>query len=190
MVAQVVPGIPIDSPDYAALFMADRVFGGMSASRLGRNIRQGKGIAYYAASQLSHYPGLGLWVAFSPVQTDQTAVAMREFQQERLALAGGRPITAEELDQARNSVIRALPEYYESLWSTTEQIARTWAWGLPMSALQTIPENLAAVTLEQVNAAARKYAQPERAFFVLIGDREKIEPQIREAGLGEIVAVQ
>jgi len=60
MVAQVVPGIPRDSPDFPALLLADRVLGGMAASRVSQNIRQKEGIAYWAASQLWHYPGLGL----------------------------------------------------------------------------------------------------------------------------------
>jgi hypothetical protein len=36
------------------------------------------------------------------------------------------------------------------------------------------------VTLDEVNAAARKYARSDQAFFLLVGDREKIEPQLRD----------
>jgi len=61
-------GIPRDSPDYPALLLVNQLLGGISASRLNLNIRQEKGIAYFAASQLWHYPGLGLWVAWSQVQ--------------------------------------------------------------------------------------------------------------------------
>ncbi len=38
-------------------------------------------------------------------------------------------------------------------------------------------------------AAAKKYARPERASLVLVGDRAAIEPGIKELKLGEIVLV-
>jgi len=41
-----------------------------------------------------------------------------------------------------------------------------------------------------VNAAARKYAREERAFFVLLGDREKFEAQVRGLGLGPVAVVE
>ena len=190
MVVQVVPGIPRDSPDYPALLLADRVFGEMSANRLSENIRQQKGIAYFAASQLWHYPGLGLWVAWSPVQVDRTAVAIREFQKELRGLGGEKPITAVELDQARNSVNRWLPEQYETVWPAAEEAANIWASGLPVTELQTLPQRIAATTLAEVNAAARKYARAGQAFFVLVGDRGKIEPQLHDLGLGPIAVVE
>jgi predicted Zn-dependent peptidase len=37
-----------------------------------------------------------------------------------------------------------------------------------------------AVTVDEVNAAARKYARTDQAFFLLVGDREKIQPQLRD----------
>jgi predicted Zn-dependent peptidase len=45
---------------------------------------------------------------------------------------------------------------------------------LPLDNFQTLPERVAAVAWAEVNAAALKYARPERAFFLLLGDREKI----------------
>ena len=49
-----------------------------------------------------------------------------------------------------------------------------------MSELQSFSERVAAVILDQVNAVARKYACPDQAFFLLVGDREKIAPQLRD----------
>ena len=86
----------------------------------------------------------------------------------------------QELERARTGIIRDLPEEFETLDSAAGTVAGTWAKGLPVSDLAAFPTRLAAVTLDEVNAVSRKYAQPEKAFFVLVGDREKIEPQVRE----------
>jgi zinc protease len=180
MVVQVLPGVPCDHPDYPALVLADRIYGGMSSSRIWSNIRQQHGIAYYARSGLSHYPELGLWTIVSPVQIDKTGVALGEFQKELAAFGRSKPITASELEQAKSGLIRSMPEQFETLGSAVGTIASNWYRGLPISEIRTFPEQLEAVTLEQVNAIARKYARVEDAFFLLVGDREKIEPQVRE----------
>jgi zinc protease len=184
MVIQVLPAIPRDHPDYPALYLADRIYGGMSSSRIWENIRQQHGIAYYARSELYTLPGAGLWTVLSPVQQDATALAMGEFEKELAALARTRPITRTELDQARIGIIRSLPEQFETLGSAAGTIAWNWAQGLPVSDLQAFPARLATVTLDEVNAVARKYARPDQAFFLLVGDREKIEPQLRDSGHG------
>ncbi len=180
LVVQVLPGIPRDHADYPALFLADRIYGGISSSRIWENIRQQHGIAYYARSELSTLPGAGLWTVLSPVQQDSTALAMREFDRELAAFGRAKPITQEELDQARIGVIRSLPEQFETVGSAAGTIAWNWSQGLPISDLQAFPARLAAVTVGEVNAAARKYARPGEAFFLLVGDREKIEPQLRD----------
>ncbi len=179
-ILQVLPGVPRDPPDYPALVLANRVYGGMSDNRISDNIRQQHGIAYYALSQLFTLPGAGLWVVESPVQQDSTAVAMREFEKELDAFGRIRPITQAELDQARMTLIRSLPEDFETLDSVASAIAWNWAQDLPVSEIQAFDDRLASLTLDQVNAVARKYARNDQAFFVLIGDRAKIEPQVRD----------
>jgi zinc protease len=180
MVVQVLPSIPRDHADYPALVLADRIYGGMSDSRIWNNIRQQHGIAYYARSELATFPGVGLWLITSPVQQDSTALAMREFESELAAFGRTRPVTRDELDQAKTSIIRGLPEQFETVGSAAGEIAWNWAQGLPLSELQSFFERVAAVTLDQVNAVARKYARPDKAFFLLVGDREKIAPQLRD----------
>jgi zinc protease len=125
-------------------------------------------------------PGAGLWIIQSPVQQDSTALAMREFDKELAAFGRTKPITQTELDQARTSIIRSLPEQFETVGSAAGTIAWNWAQGLPVSELQAFPARLAVVTLDEVNAVARKYARSDQAFFLLVGDREKIGSQLRD----------
>ena len=43
--------------------------------------------------------------------------------------------------------------------------------------------------LNDVNAAAKRYALPDKSVLLLVGDRTKIEPGLRELNLGEIVVI-
>jgi zinc protease len=189
MVAQVVPGIGRGGPDEAALMLASIVLGQGSGSRLNRKIRQQDGIAYFAASTLLQYPGAGLWVSYSKVQADRTGVAIQELQTDLGEFGRTKPITADELAEAKDLIVRNVPQAFAGLYSAADMFAAGWAHG-HVDEMQRFSDALAAVTLNEINAIARKYALADKAFFVLIGDREKIEPQLRALGLGRAVAVE
>ena len=173
-VVMILPGITETNPDYPALLLADQVFGGGLFSRLYRSIRLDRGIAYEASSNLVTLPVYGLWAANSPVQADKTREAMAAFARELRGMAGERPITQAELDAAKQHLIRSWPEQFQWNTSTAAAIAENWVLDKSLNDLKTFPQRVAAVTLDQVNAASRKYAQPDKAVFLLVGDPDKI----------------
>jgi zinc protease len=127
-------------------------------------------IVYEATSSLATLPEYGLWTASSPVQADKTREALAAFDQEVRGMAGQRPITQAELDAAKQHVIRSWPEQFEWNSSTAGAIANHWVLDKSLNDLKTFQQRIAAVTLDQVNAVARKYAQSDKAVFLLVGD--------------------
>lgn len=83
--------------------------------------------------------------------------------------------------------VRGYAQQFESLGRIAQQVADLWALGLTMAELQRESDETQKVTLEAARAAAKKYAMPERATVLLVGDRAKIEAGVRENNLGEIV---
>jgi predicted Zn-dependent peptidase len=65
-----------------------------------------------------------------------------------------------------------------------------WGSGLPVQDVRSIPQRIASVSLEEANAAARKYARPDAAILLLVGDRETIEHQIERLGMGKVVVLE
>jgi zinc protease len=189
VVAQVLPAIPRPSPEYYALSLADAVWGGGYGTRLNLNLRQNKGYSYGVFSQPRLYAEGGMWVASGGVQTDKTRESVAEFVREQKDLAGARPITAQELADARGARVRGYAQAFEAAPSVAARIAGLWTVGLPLSELRREPEALAAASLDAVNAAARRYADPARGALLLVGDRSKVEPAVRALGLGPVVAL-
>jgi len=189
MVAEVLPGIGRGAPDEVVLTLASVVLGGASGSRLNRKIRQQDGIAYFAASTLLQYPGAGLWVSYSKVQADRTGSAIQELQGDLRDFGRAQPITAAELSEAKDLIVRNVPGAFAGLYSAADTFARGWTHGHP-DEWQRFSDAVEKVSINEINEIARKYALSERAIFVLIGDREKVEPQLRDLGLGRAVAVQ
>jgi hypothetical protein len=56
-----------------------------------------------------------------------------------------------------------------------------------MTELQREYDDTVKATLADTNAAAQKWARPEKAAFVLVGDYSKIGPGLAELSLGEVV---
>jgi zinc protease len=176
--------------DYTPLVMADAVWGGGGfGTRLNLNLREDKGYSYGVFSNLVLMREAGIWYASGPVQTDKTSESVAEFDKELKAIAGGKPISEEEFASAKQTKVRGFAQTFESYSRVGDQIERLWALGLPMTELQGEYDAAAAVTLPAAMAAAKLHARPDRASMVLVGDRAKIEPKVRDLKIGEIVVV-
>ena len=173
-IVQIVPGAPRKTGDYFALSLADRSWGGMFGSRLNLNIREEKGYTYGAYSYPNYYSAGGDWRATASVQTDKTREAVAEFSKELAGLHGERPVSEKELADAKISRIRGYAQQFDALQNVAQQISMLWAWGLPMSELQRETSEVQRLSLEAVNAASKKYADPGKAAILMVGDRGKI----------------
>jgi len=188
VIFQYLPAPPRQSADYYSLHLADSVWGGGGfGTRLNLNLREDKGYSYGVFSNIAHLRSGGLWFAGGGVQTNKTKESLVEFEKELKAIAGGKPITQVEFEDAKVKRIRGYAQQFESHGRIAQQIAELWAFELPMQELQREVDETQKVTLEAARAAAAKYAKPELVGTLLVGDRAKIEAGIRETNLGEIV---
>jgi zinc protease len=182
-----LPGIARKSPDYYPLTLADAVWGGSASSRLDMNIREDKGYSYGVFSVLQTLNDAGIWYATGGVQTNKTKESLVEFDRELKGIDGGKPIGEAEFTDNRSRLVRGYAQQFESLGRIDDQVADLWTEGLPMTELQRDYDETGKVTREAAQAAALKFASPEKARWLLVGDRAKIEAGVREIGLGEIV---
>ena len=188
VIAHVLPAPPRASPEYAAVTLADAVYGGGGfGTRLNLNLREDKGYSYGVFSNASLLRQSGTIIASGGVQTDKTKESAAEFVTELKNLAGAKPITETELTAARLTKIRGYAQQFESLNRVSGQVINLWALGMPMMELQREPESLLGASLAAVNAAASKYAAPAGTTFLLVGDRSKIEAGLKDLNAGEVV---
>jgi zinc protease len=116
VVVQLLPGPVRTAPDYYALRLVDAIWGGGGfRTRLNLNLREDKGYAYGVFSNLVTLSKAGAWWASGSVQTDKTAESVAEFERELAGLAGKRPLTEEELAEARDARIRGYSQQFESI---------------------------------------------------------------------------
>jgi zinc protease len=186
VVAEILPGPPRSSPDYYSFTLANEVWGGAVGARLGMNIREDKGYSYGVFSIPAPDQKYTMWRAAGGVQTNKTKESVVEFEKELKYIAGDKPVSDKELDDAKHTLVRGYAQQFESMDRVAGQIQELWSLGLPMSELQREPDELEKATLNSVNAVAQTYAKPSGATLLLVGDLS-IEAGVRELNLGEIV---
>ena len=163
---------------YAALALANMVFGGYFSSRWVANIREDKGYTYSPHSSIDHPPAGSRWVAGADVATDVTGPALLETMYE-LGRMVSVPVSQDELDHARRyatGVLSLGTASQAGLASTVSQLAGA---GLGVGWLRDYPKALATVTVGQVQEAAARWLSPTALTPVLVGDTATIADGLR-----------
>jgi len=159
-------------PEFAALTLGNFILGGGSlSSRLADRVRQQEGLSYGVRSGLTPRPrdnrvDMTIYAITNPGNKDKLVAVIRE-EIDRLLEDG---VTAEELSAAKQAYLQG------SRVSRTGD--PTLASMLLMSiflerSLETVAEQeqrIESATIEQVNAALRKYVDPDEMVSAIAGD--------------------
>jgi len=173
--------------DLYAIELMNTVLGGSFSSRLNLNLREDKGYTYGASSAFAYGRRLGFWAAGAGVQTRFTKETLLEFRKELHQIREERPVTSDELEMARTNLIRGFAQRFETLGRLVDQVVDIVSFDLPLEDIERYPQAVEAVSLDQVQAAARTYVDPDKAVAVIVGDLKAVEPAIRDLGVGEVV---
>ncbi|HMB70464.1 MAG TPA: pitrilysin family protein [bacterium] len=180
------PGIPRSSSDWEAVFVANRVLGGFFSSRLNLNLREDKGYTYGARSFTWERKGPSVFTMGARVQTEVTAEALTEFLAELEGISGGNPISAEELDFAKGSVLGGYYREFETIGQLADAVREQVIFGLPDDNFARYPDKVRTVDLDTANRAASSHFNPDDIAIIVVGDLAKIEDPIRALDLGPI----
>ncbi|MES2019624.1 MAG: pitrilysin family protein [Pseudomonadota bacterium] len=178
-------GAARNSPDFAALEVLNAVLGGLFTSRINTNLREEKGYSYGVYSQFSYRRTAGPFEIAGSVRANATGASVAEIFKEVRSVRE-QLLPAAELDNARNAQVLSLPGHFDTNEGISASLAGLFAYDLPLDYYSTLPAQFAAVTAEQVRAAARRYLVPDNMVVIAVGDRKKIEPQLRKLNLGAI----
>ena len=122
----------------------------------------------------------------APVQTDKTKESLAEINKEFRAILADRPLTQEELLNVQNNETLSLPGSRETQEAVGDSVNDLVHFGLPDNYYDTMVSKIRALKPADVAGAAKIVVHPDNLIWVVVGDRAKIEPGIKELGLGEI----
>lgn len=177
---------PKADPDDIAMNMMNMILGGQFTSRINMNIREDKHWSYGAFSFIANAKGQRIFFAGAPVQGDKTKETVMEIKKELSDILGARPATQEEVDKVLQSEILGLPGSWETIGAVGGSISEIVMYGLPDNYYETYPDKIRNLKQTDIYKAAKKLLRPEQVVWVVVGDRAKVEPSLKELGFGEV----
>jgi zinc protease len=169
-----LPAVDRTHPDYAALQLANLVFGGYFSSRWVENIREDKGYTYGPHTAIEHFVAGSSLVAAAEVATEVTGPSLLETMYE-LGRIASLPPGEEELEQARRYALGTLRLGMSTQAGLAGLASMYASFGLRLDYLRDYSAALTAATREEVADAAARYLAPSGAVTVVLGDAERVQ---------------
>jgi zinc protease len=163
------PAMRRASPDFDAARVANTVLGvfGMMG-RLGANVREKQGMAYYAYSRLSADREPGTWTSIAGVDPANVKRAVKamlvEVQRMRDEL-----VPEDELEDTKRYLTGSLPLQLETNDGVASILADIEWHQLGLDYIERYADIINGVTPEQIRAAAQKYLDPQAYVMATAG---------------------
>lgn len=163
-------------PDYAALLLINYVLGESPLdSRLPARIRQKEGLSYIVQSAInvSSLDREGQWVALAisnPVNAEKVNAAFFD-EMSKIVKEG---FSADEIEKAKTAYLQRRSMVRANDLALAGQLANGLYLGRTMAFDAEIEKKIAAMTVDQVNAALRRTFDPAKMAVVMAGDFSKV----------------
>ena len=165
------PGIDRHDERRFPLAVLDSIFGGSTSSRLFREVREKRGLAYSVGSYNEQFTDQGLVATYVGTREDNVEEACAIIGTE-LARLRSEPVSAEELHRAKESVKGRLVLSSESTAARMTRISRSVLFGLPIESLDEMLAKVDAVEVDQLTELAAELYAADRLSAACVGTDE------------------
>jgi predicted Zn-dependent peptidase len=165
------PGLTRDDERRYGLAVLDSIFGGSSSSRLFREVREKRGLAYAVGSYNDQYTDSGLVATYVGTREDNVEEACAIIGAE-LARLRSEPVSTEELARAKENVKGRLVLSSESTAARMARISRATLFGLPIDSLDEMVAKVDAVSVDDLTELAAGLYGAERISAACVGRDE------------------
>ena len=166
------------SPDWTRLSVTDYLLGGAFGSRITSNIREDKGYTYSPGSFVWNRYKTGYWIESADVTTEATGASIKEILYEIDRLQKEPPSEA-ELQGIKNYLIGIYVLQNSSRNGVIGQLEIVNYNDLGPDYLPSYVPRISAVTAKDVQDMAKKYLLTDKMTVVVVGDRSKIDEQLK-----------
>lgn len=168
-----VEGVSAVHDDHFAQKLLSVILGGSMSSRMFLRIREARGLCYYISTSTDSYLDTGLFSTRAGVDQSRLHEAISAIMTEYKDVASN-GITAEELQRGKDFLKGKITLSLEDSEERAHFFGKQALLYSEVRDLPTYMQKVEAVTVEQVNALAKRILQPELTKLVVIGkEKEK-----------------
>ena len=178
--------VGIDRKDkrYYQVEVLANALGGSFTSRLNNRLREQLGITYGVRAGEDYRAQPGPFLISTAIVTAATGQGLSETMK-ILDDVAAKDIPAEELEKAKQNLIRALPAQFDTNAATVSSFADLVTYGLPDNWYASYAAGIKKVTAKDVTKVAKTLI-PSKSFVVaIVGDLSKIKADIDKLSFGD-----
>ena len=168
---------------YAAQVMNYRLGGGGFASQLTQQLREGKGYTYGIRSRFQAGKNTGTFLISTGVRTNITYDAVKLIKE----IIEDYPSTfnGEDMEVTRGFMIKSNARKFETLNAKLDMLSEISTYGRDKDFIQQREKVVNELTVMDVRELAEKYINPEKMYFLIVGDAATQLSKLEELGLGK-----
>jgi zinc protease len=169
-------GLKRADPDFIPAFVLNHVLGGGGfESRLFREVRERRGLAYSVYSYLAPYEHTGLFLGGVSTRNDRAAETLEIIVAEIKRIATDGP-TADELDKTKRFLIGSYPLRFDTSGKITANLLDIQIENLGIDYIDKRNALIEAVTIADIRRAARRFLAEVKLLVMLVGQPEARKP--------------
>jgi len=175
-------GIQRNNSDYFAVEVMNYAFGAGFSSRLLKDLRTEKGLAYSVGGGIgSAFDHPGIFRLAIGTKSATTGEAIDGLKEELQKLVSDPP-KGEELRMAKETILNAFIFNFDSKSKVLREQMAYEFYGYPLDFLNLYREGIEKTTAEDVARVARKYIHPQQFATLVVGNPEGIGNQLSSMG--------
>ncbi|MDQ7090464.1 MAG: pitrilysin family protein [Methylococcales bacterium] len=163
------PGMDRHDKDYIALYVGNHILGGSGlVSKLFKEVREKRGLAYSAYSHFSPMVKKGPFTMGLQTKNDQTQEALKVLNT-TLSDFINQGITEEELIAAKKNITGGFVIRFDNNSKLMRYLGLIGFHKLPLDYLNTFPQRVEAITVADIKEAFKRRVRPELLQTVTVG---------------------
>jgi predicted Zn-dependent peptidase len=182
------PGLRRDDQRRFPLAVLDAIFGGSTSSRLFREVREKRGLAYSVGSYNEQFTDQGMVATYVGTRAENVEEACSIIGAE-MARLRSEPVSDEELARAKESVKGRLVLSSESTAARMTRISRATLFGLPIESLDEMLAKVDAIEVDDLTELAAELYGAERLSAACVGaDEDRFRQALTPVSEGLVAA--
>ncbi len=169
---------PATGPDHFPFMVLNQILGGTPGSRLFMNLRESKGYAYYAFSEVDLYKSCSVFWVRARVTPEAVVPSVREILRE-IGPEAVAKVSSFEIEQAKSFLIGNFPLRNEALPDLAFRAAQVRSFELGDDHWNRYTQNIILVNQERVLETGRRVLEPPPV-VVIAGNIHELAEHLRE----------
>ena len=170
-------------PDYYKAVVINHRLGGDFNGILNMILREKKSFTYGARSGFDGAAYAGQFLASSAVQSNSTFESTQIVRDEIKKYIEG--ISKEDLDQVKSTLLKSNSGKFETLQQLSEMLQPIVMYNLPLNYIKQREAIIQEMTPEEHTKLSRKFIQPDKLIYLIVGDKATQFDKLKELGLGD-----